>query len=117
MLTAWLAAEHRTAPQWKRVRLGKSLNPEEAQRFKVLQRWADLIFIEDDTLFIVEAKLRPSPGAVGQLELYEQLLPETPEFKAFQNFPIKKILLTQMEDLSIRKFVEDKGIDFIIFNP
>ena len=88
MVNRWLATFHRTAPQWTRVRLGQVANKEEANLYKVILRWADAIFLEDGEVNIVEGKLRPEPGALGQLEAYRDLFRVTPEFSAYESWPI-----------------------------
>ena len=117
LLTKWLAKFHRTSPQWKRVRLGVPANPEEAKLYSVLLRWADAVFLEDGFMVIVEAKLRPSPGAIGQLEVYKELLKVTPEFSAYKNWPIKLILLTSTMDLGIVEVCKKKEIIYEFWKP
>lgn len=117
LLTKWLAEFHRTSPQWKRVRLGVPANPEEAKYFQVLLRWADAVFIEDGFVNIVEAKLRPTPGAIGQLEVYKDLFKVTPEFSQYSENPIKLILLTPVLDLALADITKRKDIIMEIWKP
>lgn len=117
LLTLWLAQFHRTSPQWKRVRLGVPVNPAEAKLFSVLLRWADAIYVEDGKIHIVEAKLRPNLGAIGQLEGYKELLKVTPEFSQYVNFPIKMILLTPVLDVVIADLAGRKDIRYEVFVP
>ncbi len=117
LLTKWLAKFHRTSPQWKRVRLGIPANPEEAKLYSVLLRWADAIFIEDGFVNIVEAKLRPELGAIGQLEGYKELFKITPEFDQYKDWPIKMILLSPVMDLGIAQICTKKGIIYDIWEP
>ncbi len=117
LLTKWLARFHRTSPQWKRVRLGIPANPEEAKLYSVLLRWADAIFIEDGFVNIVEAKLRPEFGAIGQLEGYKELFKVTPEFSQYKDWPIKMILLSPIMDLGIAEIASKKGIIYEVWKP
>lgn len=117
LLTKWLAKFHRTSPQWKRVRLGVPANPEEAKFFQVLLRWADAIFIKDGIVHIVEAKLRPTPGAIGQLEVYKDLFKVTPEFSQYSENPIKLILLSPILDLGLAEITKRKDIIMEIWKP
>ncbi len=80
-----------------------------------LLRWADAIFIKDGIVHIVEAKLRPMPGALAQLELYNKLFPETPEFIQYKNWPRKLVFLTTILDTAIAEMTTEKGIDYEIF--
>ncbi len=117
LLTSWLAEFHRTSPQWKRVRLGVPANPEEAKLYSVLLRWADAIFIEDGFVYIVEAKLRPEFGAIGQLEGYKELFYVTPEFNQYKDWPVKMILLSPFLDLGIAEICTKKGIIYDVWKP
>ena len=115
MLNAWLWEKHRTELQWTRKRVGVLPTKELAKMYSVLLRWVDAIVIHDGYVLIIEAKIRPMPGAIGQLELYEMLFPETPEFQAYKDWPIKLILLCAMPDLSMVQLCSQKGIEYEIF--
>jgi len=117
LLTKWLAKFHRTSPQWKRVRVGVPANPEEAKLYSVLLRWCDAVFLEDGIMWIVEAKLRPDLGAIGQLEGYKELLRVTPEFSAYEKWPIKLILLSPIMDLGIAEICTKKEIIYEVWKP
>lgn len=117
LLTRWLADFHRTSLQWKRVRLGIPATPEEAKLYSVLLRWADAIFIENGFVNIVEAKLRPELGTIGQLEGYQELFKVTPEFSDYSNWPIKLILLSPVMDLAIAEICSKKRISYEIYKP
>ena len=117
LLSRWLAKFHRTSPQWKRVRLGIPAFPEEAKYFQVALRWADAIFLQDGHVNIVEAKLKPDFGVIGQLEGYQKLFKVTPEFSSYQHWPIKLIILTPTIDYSIIELAKDKNIFYEHFIP
>ena len=117
LLTEWLAKFHRTSPQWKRVRLGVPANPKEAKLYSVLLRWADAVFLENGIMYIVETKLRPTFGAIGQLEGYKELLKVTPEFVAYENWPIKLILVSPVMDLGIAEICSKKDIIYEVWKP
>lgn len=117
LVNRWLWKFHKDALQWRRVRLGAVPTKEMAQLYKVILRWCDAIFIENGTVNLVEAKIRPTAGAIGQLDHYAILFRKTPEFKEYWNYPLKKILLTMTEDLEIRELCKARGIDFVLFKP
>lgn len=117
LLTKWLAEFHRTNLQWKRVRLGQVANPEEAKLYKVILRWCDAIFIHDSVVYIVEAKLRPDLGTIGQLEGYKELFVITPEFSQYWNWPVKLILLSPVLDLNIAELCKKKEITYEVWQP
>ncbi len=117
LLTRWLAKFHRTDLQWKRVRLGIPANPEEAKLYSILLRWADAIFIKDGFVNIVEAKLRPDLGTIGQLEGYKKLFPVTPEFDQYKDWPIKMILLSPIMDFGVAEIASEKGMEYHVWKP
>ncbi|KKM62755.1 hypothetical protein LCGC14_1518380, partial [marine sediment metagenome] len=108
---------HKSAPQWTRVRLGVADNPEQAKALSVTLKWADAIFIEDGFVNIVEAKLSPGPGVIGQLEGYKKLFPLTPKFSAYENWPIKLIILSPKLDFTTSELASEKGITYEIWKP
>jgi len=115
MLNAWLWAKHRFDIQWRRVRLGVLPTKELAKMYMTLLRWCDAIVISDGIVYIVEAKIRPEPGAIGQLELYKELFPNTPEFEQYKGWPVYLVLLSSMVDLNIAELCSKKGIIFEVF--
>ena len=117
LLTEYLKTFHRTDLQWKRVRLGIPANPAEAKLYSVLLRWADAIVIHNGFVLIIETKLRPELGAIGQLEGYKELFKVTPEFSAYEKWPIKLILVSPVLDLAIAEICKNKGITYDIFKP
>ena len=112
LVNKWVSTFHRTALQWRRVRLGQVATKEEAKMYSVILRWADLIFVENGEVNIVEAKLRPNLGTIGQLEGYRELFKVTPEFQQYWNYPINLILLTSYLDLNMVELCTKKGIRY-----
>jgi len=117
LLTEWLKTFHRTDKQWKRVRLGIPANPEEAKLYSVLLRWADAVVESDGEILIIETKLRPDLGAIGQLEGYKELFKVTPEFSDYVNWPIKLVLVSPVMDLGIAEICTKKGIIYEVWQP
>ena len=112
LVNKWLWEFHPTSIQWRRVRLGIVPGKEMAKEYMVILRWADAVFIEDGQVNIVEAKLRPDAGAIGQLEHYKMLFGRTPEFSQYWLYPINLILLTSYMDLEIVELCSQKGIRY-----
>ena len=117
LLVKWLAKFHRTDLQWRRVRLGQVATKEEAKYYKVILRWADAVFIKDGEVYIVEAKVRPYLGVIGQLEGYKKLFPFTPEFTQYKNYNVRMILLSPFLDLNIAELCKDKDIIYEVWEP
>jgi len=117
LINKWLWEFHPTALQWTRKRLGVVPTKEMARAYNVILRWADAIFIEKGKVYIVEGKLRPTAGAVGQLEHYKMLFGRTPEFSQYKEWPIELILLTPFTDLEIVELCSQKGIIYEVWEP
>ena len=116
-LNAWLWEFHRSNPTWKRVRLGPVPNPAQAKVFSVLLRWADAVFLEGGEIVIVEAKIRPNFGAIGQLLGYKMLIKATPEFDNYAAWNVRLILLSKFPDLAVTELASKFNIEHEIWNP
>lgn len=117
LLTEYLKTFYRKYKQWKRVRLGVPANPKEAKYMNVLLRWCDAVVEYQGKLLIIETKLRPNLGAIGQLEGYKKLLKVTPEFSSYENWPIKMVLVSPVLDLGIAEICSEKGIIYDVWKP
>lgn len=111
----WLKKTHPKALQWRRVRVGplEQNNP----LYGVLRRWADIIFLDENVVHIVEAKIRPEPGAIMQLKLYSSLFPRTPEFYSVRNNKIEMIFLCATYDAAVEKLCQENDVQFVVFTP
>ena len=112
----WLKEKHPNPPLWIRPRLGKAAFPEQARLLSVTLRFPDAIFIEDNVVHIVEAKLAKLPEGIGQLQLYNQLFDETPEFEPFSSLPRRLIFLTDRLDRNVKALAESNNINYVIFD-
>ena len=74
----WVKMNFPNALQWRRVRMGAMPEGVTNAAFGVLRRFADLVVFDGKTVHIIEAKMTPQADALGQLELYAMLWPETP---------------------------------------
>lgn len=125
LVSEFLAKNYGKYPTRTRVRVG-SVHPElkpgelsaaEQKMVGVFRRWADAVVFMPDRLVLIEAAIRPSPGDISQLELYEHLLPLTPELAEHKDKPIEKLLLYALEDPVIVKMARERGIRVTYFHP
>jgi len=125
MVSEYLAKEYPDCETRTRVRVG-SIHPDlkpdtltEAERraVGVWRRWADAIVFKADRLVLIEAAILPSPGDISQLELYEHLLPLTPEFAEHRHKRIEKVLLFALEDPVVMNMARERGIKVVYFCP
>jgi hypothetical protein len=125
MVAEYLAKHYGDYPFMTRVRLGShhpKLHPEDMEESEqrmvgVFRRWADAIVFMPDRLVLIEAKIRPTPGVISQIELYERLLPHTPELTEYKGRPIEKVLLYAIEDPVITAMAREKGIKAVYYRP
>jgi len=125
MVSEFLAKEYADYPTKTRVRVGSvhtdlkpgDLSEAELRMVGVFRRWADAVVFMPDRLVLIEAAIRPSPGDISQLELYEHLLPITPELEEHKGKPIEKLLVYAIEDPVIVSMARDRGIKVVYFKP
>lgn len=125
LVSEFLAENYPDHTTQTRIRLGsipEGLNPDnfsggELRALGVWRRWADAIVFMPDRLILIEAAIRPSPGDISQLELYEHLLPKTPELAEHKGKPIEKLLLYALEDPVIVAMARERGIRVVYFHP
>jgi len=113
----YLRTFHPTALQWKRTRLGPLPQKELSQLYKVTLRYVDSIFLEDDVVHLLEAKLREQLRGIAQLELYRKLFRETPEFMELWDKKLKALLLVPNEKVEVKLMCAEKNIDYVVYHP
>ena len=115
LLNEWLAEMHRRHLTMRNVRLGKAINQEEARMYSVMLRYADAVVVDNDTIYIIEAKLAPNAGAVGQLLQYGMLILETPEFSQYRDRKIQLLLLSAKQSGDVAEMCARNGIRFVYY--
>ena len=125
MLSEFLA-EHYPGVEYRlRVRLGKIqprietelLTDEERLNLGVFRRWADALVIQPDRLILIEAKIRPQPGVISQLQLYARLVPNTPELQEYLDRPLEMLLLYAIRDDLLIAMAREAGIKSRYYKP
>ncbi len=117
LVNEYLREFYPTSAQWKRIRLGAASDPTEARMHNVTLRWADAVVDTGDEIIIIEAKIKASPGVLAQLELYDDLFGQTPEFSQHWEKPRRLVVLAAAEDADVRRLAHDKGMEFVLFRP
>lgn len=125
MIGEWVAQTFPDAEWQTNVRLG-SLIPrnkqgrftvEELRLLGVWRRRVDAIVYLPDRLLLVEAVLRSQPGKISTLNLYEMLVPQTPELRPYRDLPVQKVLLYCIEDPVLNILAQKDDILPIQFVP
>ena len=96
--------------RWYNVRLGPYHDQEKSKLYSVLQHYADLIYIENNVVWITEFKVRKQAEAVGQLLNYKELFPQTIEFDFARAFPIMLQLVTNQHKTEIMELCNKHSI-------
>lgn len=117
LVNEWLLLNFPNSLQWKRVRLGPLPDKKLAKLYSVTLRWADAIAYKDGVVYLIEAKLKPTASALGQLLDYKVLFPDTPEFEDLKDKQIKLIFLTTRLDESLKRLYEEHNIKYEVYNP
>ena len=115
MRSRWVRKLSVDVPRWYNVRTGKLPDVEMANAYKVIQGYADLVFIEDGKVNIVEFKTRDFKGAVGQLLSYRQEFSKTPEFEPYRNMQIQLRLVASRHDAAPEELSKQHGIAYEVF--
>jgi len=117
MIYRWVNENFPNALRWFRVRVGAIPDGPHPDLYAACRRWADAVIFDKDTVYIVEAKVRPDAGAVSQLELYMMLFKETPEFQYLWNKKVKGIYLCGKDDENIKRLCQKRNIKFVVYCP
>lgn len=117
LINEWVKGNYPEALQWRLPRLGPIPGTEGDKYYKGLRRWCDYVIFVKDTVFIIEAKMRPKPEGLAELEVYDRLFPKTPEFKELWNKPRKLVYLTTKHDDIIAELSAEKNIEFVVYAP
>jgi len=117
LLEEWIQTNYPNWLVWRRVRVGKARLHGEEAIYKMLRRWVDAVLTNLKEVIIVECKIWADIRAVSQLEYYDILFKETPEFEFLWGKPTTLVFLTSEDDAAVRQFVEARGIRFEVFEP
>ena len=101
-------------PYWAKPSIETGVSPE---IYKIYQRWADAIIIRPNEIIIIEAKIKPDPGVISQINLYALLLPKTPELSEYKDRPIRKIVLLALRDVEVEELAERENIEIQYYAP
>jgi hypothetical protein len=100
-----------------RVWLGPLPPGKEANEYMVVGRWADIVVFEPSISTIIEAKLEPSPKAIGQLQLYGNMFKQSPRFRMHISDQVNLVLVTSRVDTHVQELCEQQGIMYEVFRP
>lgn len=125
MIGEWVALTFPDVEWATNVRLGPiqprnsggRYTQEEMGMLGVWRRRVDAIVYLPDRLLLIEAVLRSDPGKLSILQLYEMLVPQTPELAPYRHLPVEKVFLYVIEDPTLNILARRQGILPIQFVP
>jgi len=125
LLSWWLATFHGGAEIWMQERLGPtqpSTPAPLADRFdlnaaRLRNRWADAVYLENNRLALVEAKLNPDPGIFSTLLHYARKLRTDPFFSRYDALPLDLIALVMRDDASVAEEAPFYGVRWVVWQP
>ncbi len=96
---------------------GGDLTANELRALGRSRRWVDAMIVEPNAVHLVEGKIRLSPGALEQLELYRRLFPMTPELAHLHHLTPTLHLVFAIEDPVLTAIARERGVLVHIFHP
>jgi hypothetical protein len=125
LLSWWLATFHSGAEIWMNQRLGPTqlssqslpLDEFDVNAARLRNRWADAIYLENNQLNLVEAKLEPDPGIFSTIVHYARKLRADPFFAQYANLPLNLIALVMRDDPSVGEEAPFYGVQWIVWAP
>ncbi len=93
------------------------LTAAELKRLGRSRRWVDAMVVEPRTVHLIEGKIRLSPGALEQLELYRMLFPLTPELAHLRDRTLELHLVFAVEDPMLSAIARQRGVKVHTYNP
>jgi hypothetical protein len=96
---------------------GSDLTADELRAIGHSRRWVDAMIVEPNAVHLVEAKIRLSPGALEQLELYRRLFPMTPELQHLHHLTPDLHLVFAVEDPVLTAIARERGVHVHTYHP
>jgi hypothetical protein len=125
LLREWAATRYPGVRLNEQVRLGPTeaklvgvdVSPSLERALRVENWYADGILILPDQVLIIEAKVKATPGAVGQVKFYVQQAFATPDLQAFMSIPFNPVVLFAESDEAVNRFCRGEGCRVEIYTP
>jgi len=125
MVSQYIAYNYDGLPYWVNLRIGlphpslapHELTPEERRLTAGWKRRADGIVALPKKLILIEGMVKPDPVHICRLELYELLVPHTPELAEHKWKPIEKQLVFPIEDPATTYLARRHNIKTVLFKP
>jgi len=125
LLQEWVTAKYGTTGVYPEVRLGPTqeslvgvqVSPALEAMLRVANWYADCVVITPTEGIVIEAKVKPDPGAVGQVLFYRTLIFSTPAFAQYVNLAWQPVVLFAEDDSGVTPFARGLGVRVEIYTP
>ena len=97
--------------------VGQVVSPQLEAMLRVSLWYADLIVPTGRELLVVEAKVQPKPGAVGETLWYSTLVPTTPVLAPYANLPVVPVVLFGESNDALNSFARALGVRVELYTP
>lgn len=97
--------------------VGVVVSPALEAALRVANWYADAVLFAPTETLIIEAKVKPTPGAVSQVQFYADLLPRTPAMANRLALPISPLVLFAEDDPLVTSFAQRKGVRVAVYTP
>lgn len=125
LLHEWVTARYPTAQVFYELRLGPTekhllgvqVAPALQAMLRVANWYADCVIVDPPTGLVVEAKVDPDPGAIGQVLFYRTLIFSTPAMAPYRNISFEPVVLFAEDDSAVTPFARGLGCRVEIYTP
>lgn len=125
LLQEWVGLRYSSAQVWYELRLGPTartllgvqVSPALEAMLRVANWYADAVIVDGNEIVLVEAKVEPTPSAVGQVLWYYQLARATPALAPYTNLAIVPTVLFGEDDEQLNAWVRSMGIRVELYTP
>ena len=125
LVSEWLAREYPGEAVKTNLRVGvlpeipeiPDLTWRERRALSPVRRYVDAAVFRDSEVILIEATIRADPGKLGQLMLYRDALPHTPELVKWRSCPVRAVLLSGIDDEFLRRVTEQADMRFEVYQP
>jgi len=125
LLQEWVTQKYPAAQVFYELRLGPTtktllgvqVSPALEAMLRVANWYADCVVIAPAEILVIEAKVDPDPGAVGQVLFYRTLIYSTPSLQGYTTMPVQPVVLFAENDSGVTPFARGLGCRVEIYTP
>lgn len=96
---------------------GVTVSPALEAALRVENWYADGLLVAPAEILIIEAKVKPDPGAVGQVLFYLRMAIRTPVLQDTLHLPFVPVVLYAEDDFEVTRYAQQMGCRVEIYTP